>query len=145
MTPADHYDARRTTDGPQPPTLRRQPLHGTRVPAWSEDGTVRPGGYAAPKDARLLAYTVSQSGSDWQAIDVLDLATRKPLADKVEWVRVFWRRLARQRLLLQPLSCAGEGQGAVVDQREPPGLLPPGRHAEAYADSVQPRFINERR
>ena len=37
--------------------------------------------------------------------------------------------LARQRLLLQPLSAAREGQGAVVDQREPPGLLPPHRHA----------------
>ena len=38
-------------------------------------------------------------------------------------------RLARQRLLLQPLSAAREGQGAVVDQREPPGVLPPHRHA----------------
>jgi prolyl oligopeptidase len=56
--------------------------------AWSEDGTVRLGGYAASKDARLLAYTVSRSGSDWQEINVLDLATRKPLADKVEWVKV---------------------------------------------------------
>jgi prolyl oligopeptidase len=56
--------------------------------AWSEDGTVRLGGYEASKDARLLAYTVSRSGSDWQEINVLDLATRKPLADKVEWVKV---------------------------------------------------------
>ena len=55
---------------------------------WSEDGTVRLTGYAASKDGKLLAYGVSRSGSDWQEYRVLDLTTRKPLADKVEWVKV---------------------------------------------------------
>ena len=31
---------------------------------------------------------MSRSGSDWQEFNVLDLTTRKPLADKVEWVKV---------------------------------------------------------
>jgi prolyl oligopeptidase len=44
---------------------------------WSDDGTVRLSGYAPSKDARLLAYMVSRSGSDWQEINILDLATRK--------------------------------------------------------------------
>ena len=56
--------------------------------AWSADGTVRLAGYEASKDGTLLAYAVSRSGSDWQELNVLDLATRKPLADKVEWVKV---------------------------------------------------------
>ena len=56
--------------------------------AWSADGTVRLAGYEASKDGTLLAYAVSRSGSDWQELNVLDLTTRKPLADKVEWVKV---------------------------------------------------------
>ena len=40
------------------------------------------------------------------------------------------RRVARRRLLLQPLSRAGEGASREGgDQREPPRLLPQGRHA----------------
>ena len=31
---------------------------------------------------------MSRSGSDWQELNVLDLTTRKPLEDKVEWVKV---------------------------------------------------------
>ncbi|HUQ89864.1 MAG TPA: prolyl oligopeptidase family serine peptidase [Vicinamibacterales bacterium] len=55
---------------------------------WSEDGTFRLMGYAASKDGKLLTYGVSRSGSDWQEYRVLDLATRKLLDDKIEWVKV---------------------------------------------------------
>ena len=55
---------------------------------WSEDGTFRLMGYAASKDGKLLAYGVSRSGSDWQEYRVLDLATRKLLDDRIEWVKV---------------------------------------------------------
>jgi prolyl oligopeptidase len=55
---------------------------------WSEDGTFRLMGYAASKDGKLLTYGVSRSGSDWQEYRVLDLATRKLLEDKVEWIKV---------------------------------------------------------
>jgi prolyl oligopeptidase len=56
--------------------------------AWSPDGTVQLGGFAPSKDGKLAAYAVSRSGSDWQELNVMDLTTRKPLADKVEWVKV---------------------------------------------------------
>lgn len=55
---------------------------------WSEDGTVRLTTFAPSKDGKLAVYGVSRSGSDWQEYNVLDLTTRKPLADKVEWVKV---------------------------------------------------------
>ena len=55
---------------------------------WSEDGTVRLTGFSPSKDARLAVYGVSRSGSDWQEYNVLDLTTRKPLSDKIEWVKV---------------------------------------------------------
>jgi prolyl oligopeptidase len=56
--------------------------------AWSEDGTVRLAAFAPSKDARYAVYGVSRSGSDWQEYHVLDLATKRTLADKIEWVKV---------------------------------------------------------
>lgn len=55
---------------------------------WSADGTVRLGAFAPSKNAKYAVYGVSRSGSDWQELNVLDLATRKPLTDKIEWVKV---------------------------------------------------------
>jgi prolyl oligopeptidase len=55
---------------------------------WSKDGTTILTVFAPSKDAKLAVYGVSRSGSDWQEYNVLDLATRKPRADKVEWVKV---------------------------------------------------------
>ncbi len=55
---------------------------------WSTDGTVRLGAFAPSKDGKLAVYGVSRSGSDWQEYNVLDLTTRTPLADKIEWVKV---------------------------------------------------------
>ena len=56
--------------------------------AWSEDGTERLAGFAPSKDGKLAVFGVSRSGSDWIEYRVLDLATKKPLSDRVEWVKV---------------------------------------------------------
>ncbi|MFN2445575.1 MAG: prolyl oligopeptidase family protein [Vicinamibacterales bacterium] len=55
---------------------------------WSADGTVRLTIFSPSKDAKYAVYGISRSGSDWQEYAVLDLTTRKPLDDKVEWVKV---------------------------------------------------------
>jgi len=55
---------------------------------WSADGTVRLVTFSPSKDARYAVYGTSRSGSDWQEYSILDLRTRKPLADKIEWVKV---------------------------------------------------------
>ena len=55
---------------------------------WSADGTMRLGIFAPSKDGKLAVYSVSRSGSDWQEFNVLDLTTRQPLVDKIEWVKV---------------------------------------------------------
>jgi prolyl oligopeptidase len=55
---------------------------------WSPDGTVLLNAFAPSKDAKLAVYGISRSGSDWQEYNVLDLTTRKPLADKIQWVKV---------------------------------------------------------
>ncbi|MDQ3012832.1 MAG: prolyl oligopeptidase family serine peptidase, partial [Acidobacteriota bacterium] len=40
------------------------------------------------KDARYAIISVSKSGSDWQEYQVMEVATKKMLADKLEWVKV---------------------------------------------------------
>src|SRR5215210_2079637 len=54
----------------------------------SDDGTVVLNAFAPSKDAKLAVYGISRSGSDWQEYNVLDLTTKKPLSDKIEWVKV---------------------------------------------------------
>jgi prolyl oligopeptidase len=54
---------------------------------WSKDGTVALAGQAISDEGRFLAYGVAESGSDWQTWKVLDVATGKPLADEVKWVK----------------------------------------------------------
>ena len=55
---------------------------------WSEDGTERLAGFAPSKDGKLAVFGVQRSGSDWTEYRVMDLTTRKPLADRIEWVKV---------------------------------------------------------
>ncbi len=54
----------------------------------SADGTARLGAFAVSKDARYAAYGISRSGSDWQDYYVMEVATRKPLADDLKWIKV---------------------------------------------------------
>ena len=53
----------------------------------SEDGTVALSGVAFSKDGKYLAYSIARSGSDWNEIYVMDVASRTLLSDKIEWVK----------------------------------------------------------
>jgi len=53
----------------------------------SSDGTVALSGTAVSDDGRLLAYSLSTSGSDWQELHVRDVDTGKDLSDVVKWVK----------------------------------------------------------
>ena len=55
--------------------------------AWSKDGTVALGAAVVSPDARFVAYGTSDAGSDWETWKVLDVATAKPLADELKWVK----------------------------------------------------------
>ncbi len=54
----------------------------------SADGTTRVAGLTFNKAGTRIAYMLSQAGSDWQQIRVIDVATRETLPDIVEWVKV---------------------------------------------------------
>jgi prolyl oligopeptidase len=55
--------------------------------ALSTDGTVSLSSYSPSEDGKLLAYSLSNGGSDWEEIRVRDIATGKDLDDRVQWVK----------------------------------------------------------
>ncbi len=54
---------------------------------FSEDGTVSLAGLDVADDGRHLAYAISEGGSDWREIRVLDLRTGEDLDDRIRWVK----------------------------------------------------------
>lgn len=61
----------------------------------SSDGTVALSGMQVSDDGKLVAYSLSTSGSDWQEWKVRDVATAKDLDDHLKWAKfsdVAWTR-----------------------------------------------------
>ena len=53
----------------------------------SKDGTAALNLLGFSNDNKYLAYAINQSGSDWETIYVMDIATQKKLDDNLEWVK----------------------------------------------------------
>jgi len=53
----------------------------------SADGAAVLAEYSFSKDMRYMAYGISQGGSDWRDVFVLDVATGKRLPDQLRWVK----------------------------------------------------------
>ena len=53
----------------------------------AEDGTAALGSLSFSENNKYAAYLVARSGSDWQEGYVLDVATARPLPDKLEWIK----------------------------------------------------------
>ncbi|HFE65743.1 MAG TPA: S9 family peptidase, partial [Chloroflexi bacterium] len=54
---------------------------------FSEDGTVALMGQSYSDDGRLLAYSLSESGSDWQTIRIRDVDSGQDMDDVIRWVK----------------------------------------------------------
>jgi len=54
---------------------------------WSKDGTVALSDVEFSEDGKLLAYAVSEAGSDWSIIRVMDVDTGKLRDDETRWVK----------------------------------------------------------
>ena len=90
---------------------------------FSTDGTSSLAGYDASRDGRLLAYLVSDGGSDWCTIRVLELDGGEHLEDtvaKVKFSRATWLPDHRSFLYLH-FRTEGEGLGTEA------AALPGGR------------------
>jgi prolyl oligopeptidase len=55
---------------------------------FSPDGTSALTVFSLSKDGAYVAYGVSNGGSDWQELRVMEVATRKTLPDLLKWVKV---------------------------------------------------------
>ncbi len=54
---------------------------------WSEDGTIALDSAVPDERVRYLAYMISEAGSDWKKLRVMDLQTGKDLDDELQWLR----------------------------------------------------------
>ncbi len=54
---------------------------------FSADGTSQLGGFSLSESGKYVAYGISEGGSDWRDYYVLDVATKKPLAEHLQWVK----------------------------------------------------------
>ena len=55
---------------------------------FSAEGTTQLGALNVAHDAKYAAYCTASGGSDWRDCYVLEVATRKQLADELHWVKV---------------------------------------------------------
>jgi len=53
----------------------------------SKDGTAAVGTPAFSKNKKYAAYLIAQAGSDWEEGYVMDVATKKQLNEKIQWIK----------------------------------------------------------
>ena len=53
----------------------------------SKDGTVAMALMGFSKDNKYVAIGINQSGSDWESVQVMEVATQKKLDDQLDWVK----------------------------------------------------------
>ncbi len=68
-------------------TLSEQPQTLLDPNLLAKDGTIALGGMDVSDDAKLMAYGLATSGSDWQQWKVRDIGTGKDREDLVDWVK----------------------------------------------------------
>lgn len=54
---------------------------------FSTDGTSVLAAFSPSKDGKYLAYGISQGGSDWSQVYLMEVATRKKLSDHLKWLK----------------------------------------------------------
>ncbi len=73
--------------------MYREPVNGGAAEVFldpntfSTDGTTSLSGINFSKDGSLVAYNISEGGSDWQKIIVVDAATKKQLGDTMQDIK----------------------------------------------------------
>jgi len=54
---------------------------------FSADGTSVLSTFSPSKDAKYLAYGISQGGSDWVTLNVMEIGPRNKLTDEIKWMK----------------------------------------------------------
>src|SRR5438045_8154075 len=66
----------------------------------AKDGTIALGGVEVTEDAKLIAYGLAASGSDWQQWKVRDVETGKDRQDFLDWIKfsnTTWKKRSEER------------------------------------------------
>ncbi|HEX7904789.1 MAG TPA: prolyl oligopeptidase family serine peptidase [Chitinophagaceae bacterium] len=53
----------------------------------ADDGTAALAGWSFSRNSKYLAYSVSQSGSDWQTGYLMDVKTKKKIGEELKWLK----------------------------------------------------------
>ena len=85
---------------------------------FSADGTTALMGLHFSPDHRYLAYTTSGGGSDWQQIRLLDMASRLPLPDALDWVKVSGVAWAGAGFYYSAYDAPRPGEAALAGKNE---------------------------
>ena len=85
---------------------------------FSADGTTALTGLHFSHDHRHLAYTTSGGGSDWQQIRLLDMASRQPLVDALDWVKVSGVAWAQEGFYYSAYNAPRPGEAALAGKNE---------------------------
>lgn len=89
----------------------------------SEDGTVALIGQSYSDDGRYLAYSLSQSGSDWQTLQILDIDNGEEIGDLIQWCK------------FTPAAWLPDNSGFYYARYPAPGEMPdalPSTHQRVY-------------
>src|SRR5262245_31625081 len=54
---------------------------------FAADGTSKLGAFSLSKDGKYAVYGISRAGSDWQEYLVMEIASKKTLSDRLEWIK----------------------------------------------------------
>ena len=85
---------------------------------FSADGTTALAGTYFSPDHRYLAYATSGGGSDWHTLRVLDLKTRRPLADELHWVKVSGAAWAKDGFYYSRYDAPKAGENQLAGKNE---------------------------
>ncbi|MCL4147203.1 UNVERIFIED_CONTAM: hypothetical protein GTU68_035435 [Idotea baltica] len=84
---------------------------------FSDDGTTSLGGTSFNKNGDLLGYSISEGGSDWRTIKVIDLKSGETLADEINWAKFSGISWAKNGFYYSRYP-APEGEGELSDKNE---------------------------
>jgi prolyl oligopeptidase len=111
---------------------------------FSADGTARLTAFEPSSDATRAVYGVSHSGSDWQEYRVLDLTTRRPLDDTLQWVKVSSVAWKGNGFFYSRYPAPGKGRELSVKNEDHRVYFhvvgtPQSADSLAYGDAVNPQ------
>ncbi len=93
----------------------------------SEDGAVALINFSVTDDGRFMAYTLAEAGSDWQTIQVRDLAQGSDLTDRIDFAK------------FTIPAWLPDGSGFFYERYPEPGSMPdapPSTHNKVYFHAV---------